>query len=216
MNFLLAITDKAAGLPIWAWIVIGVVVLAAIIIIALVAVKIARARKDDGFVEEDGIDEDFSDDATDDATDDENEEEEGEEKAPAAQTAIKTEPAAKPAQPAAKPVAQTQKPVAQPAQKPAQPAARTAAQPATTSEEAAQIAEAAKYNGLKVYHITKRKADGKWQIKFNNGKKAIKLFDTQVQAIDYAKALAQNQEASIMIHKEDGTFRKLRYDKPNK
>ena len=201
MNFLLAITDKAAGLPIWAWIVIGVVVLAAIIIIALVAVKIARARKDDGFVEEDGIDEDFSDDATDDATDDEDEEDEEEEKAPAAQTAIKTEPAAKPAQPA---------------QKPAQPAARTAAQPATTSEEAAQIAEAAKYNGLKVYHITKRKADGKWQIKFNNGKKAIKLFDTQVQAIDYAKALAQNQEASIMIHKEDGTFRKLRYDKPNK
>lgn len=212
MNFLLAITDKAAGLPIWAWIVIGVVVLAAIIIIALVAVKIARARKDDGFVEEDGIDEDFSDDAT----DDEGDEEEEEEKAPAAQTAIKTEPAAKPAQPAAKPVAQTQKPAAQPAQKPAQPAARTAAQPATTSEEAAQIAEAAKYNGLKVYHITKRKADGKWQIKFNNGKKAIKLFDTQVQAIDYAKALAQNQEASIMIHKEDGTFRKLRYDKPNK
>ncbi len=210
MNFLLAITDKAAGLPIWAWIVIGVVVLAAIIIIALVAVKIARARKDDGFVEEDGIDEDFSDDATDD------EDEEEEEEAPAAQTAIKTEPAAKPAQPAAKPVAQTQKPAAQPAQKPAQPAARTAAQPATTSEEAAQIAEAAKYNGLKVYHITKRKADGKWQIKFNNGKKAIKLFDTQVQAIDYAKALAQNQEASIMIHKEDGTFRKLRYDKPNK
>lgn len=212
MNFLLAITDKAAGLPIWAWIVIGVVVLAAIIIIALVAVKLARARKDDGFVEEDGIDEDFSDDAT----DDEDEEDEEEEKAPAAQTAIKTEPAAKPAQPAAKPVAQTQKPAAQPAQKPAQPAARTAAQPATTSEEAAQIAEAAKYNGLKVYHITKRKADGKWQIKFNNGKKAIKLFDTQVQAIDYAKALAQNQEASIMIHKEDGTFRKLRYDKPNK
>ena len=212
MNFLLAITDKAAGLPIWAWIVIGVVVLAAIIIIALVAVKIARARKDDGFVEEDGIDEDFSDDAT----DDEDEEDEDEEKAPAAQTAIKTEPAAKPAQPAQKPAAQTQKPAAQPAQKPAQPAARTAAQPATTSEEAAQIAEAAKYNGLKVYHITKRKADGKWQIKFNNGKKAIKLFDTQVQAIDYAKALAQNQEASIMIHKEDGTFRKLRYDKPNK
>ena len=212
MNFLLAITDKAAGLPIWAWIVIGVVVLAAIIIIALVAVKLARARKDDGFVEEDGIDEDFSDDAT----DDEDEEDEEEEKAPAAQTAIKTEPAAKPAQPAAKPVAQTQKPAAQPAQKPAQPAARTAMQPATTSEEAAQIAEAAKYNGLKVYHITKRKADGKWQIKFNNGKKAIKLFDTQVQAIDYAKALAQNQEASIMIHKEDGTFRKLRYDKPNK
>ena len=67
----------------------------------------------------------------------------------------------------------------------------------------------------KIKRLT-RKLDGKWQIKFNNGKKAIKLFDTQLQAIDYAKALAINQEASIMIHKEDGTFRKLRYDKPNK
>lgn len=90
-------------------------------------------------------------------------------------------------------------------------------QPAPAKEEPKAAdsapAEAAKPAGPKVYHITKRVSDGKWQIKFNKGKKAIKLFDTQAQAIDYAKALAQNQEASIMIHKEDGSFRKLRYDK---
>ena len=96
----------------------------------------------------------------------------------------------------------------QKAEKPSeQPEEQPAAQSAYVPQAAAQT---------KVYHITKRKSDGKWQVKFNNGKKAIKLFDTQNQAIDYAKALAQNQEAGIMIHKEDGTFRKLRYDKPNK
>lgn len=113
----------------------------------------------------------------------------------AAPVTVKEEPA-----PAAKPVQKAEKPSEQPEEQPA-------AQSAYVPQAAAQT---------KVYHITKRKSDGKWQVKFNNGKKAIKLFDTQNQAIDYAKALAQNQEAGIMIHKEDGTFRKLRYDKPNK
>ncbi|MDE6356365.1 MAG: DUF2188 domain-containing protein [Clostridia bacterium] len=63
----------------------------------------------------------------------------------------------------------------------------------------------------KVYHISKRKEDGKWQIKAAGGEKAIKLFKTQKEAIDYCKTLADNQDASIMIHKEDGSFRKLTY-----
>ena len=63
----------------------------------------------------------------------------------------------------------------------------------------------------KVYHISKRKDDGKWQIKAEGGAKAIKLFLTQKEAIDYCKTLAGNQEARIMIHKEDGSFRKLTY-----
>lgn len=63
----------------------------------------------------------------------------------------------------------------------------------------------------KVYHISKRKEDGMWQIKAAGGEKAIKLFRTQKEAIDYCKTLANNQDASIMIHKEDGSFRKLTY-----
>lgn len=65
--------------------------------------------------------------------------------------------------------------------------------------------------GKKVYHISKRKEDGMWQIKAAGGEKAIKLFKTQKEAIDYCKTLADNQDASIMIHKEDGSFRKLTY-----
>lgn len=66
----------------------------------------------------------------------------------------------------------------------------------------------------KVYHITKRKDDEKWQVKLAKGARAIKLFNTQLEAIDFAKKLAENNEdARIIIHKEDGGFRKLTYKK---
>lgn len=60
------------------------------------------------------------------------------------------------------------------------------------------------------YHVAKR-ADGKWQVKFAGGEKAIKLFETQAEAIAYAKKLAQNQDGSISIHKKDGKLRKQKY-----
>ena len=60
------------------------------------------------------------------------------------------------------------------------------------------------------YHVSKRE-DGKWQVKFAGGEKAIKLFSTQAEAISYAKKLAENQEGSISIHKKDGKMRKQKY-----
>lgn len=60
------------------------------------------------------------------------------------------------------------------------------------------------------YHVAKR-TDGKWQVKFAGGEKAIKLFDTQAEAIAYAKKLAVNQDGSISIHKKDGKMRKQKY-----
>ena len=53
--------------------------------------------------------------------------------------------------------------------------------------------------------------DGKWQVKFAKGEKAIKLFDTQAEAIAYAKKLAENQDGNITIHKKDGSIRKQKY-----
>ncbi len=61
------------------------------------------------------------------------------------------------------------------------------------------------------YHISKRAEDGKWQVKKEKAEKALKLFDTQKEAIDYAKQVAGNQESSIVIHKEDGSIRKQKY-----
>ena len=59
-------------------------------------------------------------------------------------------------------------------------------------------------------HVAKR-PDGKWQVKFAGGEKAIKLFATQAEAIEYAKKLAENQDGSISIHKKDGKMRKQKY-----
>lgn len=124
----------------------------------------------------------------------------------------------KPAKPAAeeKPAAKavkTQKPAA---------AAKTAAKtgkPATTAKTAAKTEKPAKKPAAKpvkdapdmVYHISKRKEDRKWQVKAEGAAKALKLFWTQDEAIDYAKSVAGNQEGRIVIHKEDGSFRKLKY-----
>ena len=229
MNLLISLTDKWANLPIWAWIVIAAVVLILIIVIAVVAAKAHRAKKEQ--TEEEG----FSAPAEEVHPEAEPVQDEEaapatvkEEPAPAEKTVreepAKPAPAPAPAQKApaqqkpvqqkaeqAKPAAAKPAPAAKPVQKAEKPSEQPEEQPAAQSAYVPQAAAQ-----TKVYHITKRKSDGKWQVKFNNGKKAIKLFDTQNQAIDYAKALAQNQEAGIMIHKEDGTFRKLRYDKPNK
>ena len=68
----------------------------------------------------------------------------------------------------------------------------------------------AKKTAAKNYHVSKNE-DGKWQVKFAGGEKAIKLFDTQAEAIDYAKQLAKNQDGNITIHKRDGKLRKQRY-----
>ena len=65
----------------------------------------------------------------------------------------------------------------------------------------------------KVYHVSLRKEDGKWQVKYGGGKKAIKLFDTQAEAIKFAEERADSQEGSISIHKKDGKIRKQDYSK---
>ena len=65
----------------------------------------------------------------------------------------------------------------------------------------------------KVYHVSKRKEDGKWQVKYGGGKKAIKLFDTQAEAIKFAEQRADSQDGSISIHKKDGKIRKQDYSK---
>lgn len=60
------------------------------------------------------------------------------------------------------------------------------------------------------YHVALRD-DGKWQVKREKAEKALKLFDTQAEAIDYAKSVADNQETDIVIHKRDGKIRKKKY-----
>lgn len=97
-----------------------------------------------------------------------------------------------------------EKKVEKTAVKPAKPAVKTASKPAKS-------VKASDNSPDMVYHISKRKEDRKWQVKAEGAAKALKLFWTQEEAIDYAKSVAGNQEGRIVIHKEDGSFRKLKY-----
>ncbi len=78
------------------------------------------------------------------------------------------------------------------------------------AEEAAERKAEAKstYRSVpRVYHISKQPS-GKWQVKLATGERAIKLFDTQQQAIVYAKGLVKTQGGSIRIHAVSGKMRK--------
>jgi len=60
------------------------------------------------------------------------------------------------------------------------------------------------------YHITKHPQGG-WQIKKGKAERALKRFDTQKEAIDYAKQLEKERGISYLIHKADGSTRKKKY-----
>ena len=61
-----------------------------------------------------------------------------------------------------------------------------------------------------IYHVTRRKEDGKWQVKLQKGDKAIKLFNTQEEAYAYAKKIAGNKEGTVHLHKVSGQIRKYK------
>ena len=56
----------------------------------------------------------------------------------------------------------------------------------------------------RTYHLVKR-SDGKWEVKYAGGQKAIKLFDTQKEALEYSKKMAKNQDGSVLIHNSKGS-----------
>lgn len=77
-------------------------------------------------------------------------------------------------------------------------------------EEAVKVDDGKKEIANKNYHVSLRE-DGKWQVKFAKGERALKVFDTQAEAIEFAKEKAVNQKGSITIHKKDGKIRKQKY-----
>ena len=58
-------------------------------------------------------------------------------------------------------------------------------------------------SGKRVYHVSKR-SDGMWAVKFAGGEKAIKLFMTQAEAVDYTKKMSKNQKGAMLIHNSKG------------
>ena len=101
------------------------------------------------------------------------------------------------------------KKAAKPAPKKAEPkkAAKPAAKPAAKKSAAKPAPKKAEPKKEKPshrnYHVVKR-ADGKWEVKFAGGEKAIKLFATQKEAIEYTKKMADNQGGVMLVHNSKG------------
>ena len=93
------------------------------------------------------------------------------------------------------------------------PAKKAPAKKAAPKKEAPKKAPAKKAPAKKaakpaaeatrVYHVVKRE-DGKWEVKFAGGEKAIKLFSTQVEAVAYSKEMAKNQKGAMLVHNSKG------------
>lgn len=82
-----------------------------------------------------------------------------------------------------------------------EPAPAKKAEPKPVVKEEPKVNSAAQ--GKRSYHVVKRE-DGKWEVKFAGGKKAIKLFDTQAEAVEYTKAMAANQDGAMLVHNSKG------------
>ncbi len=122
-------------------------------------------------------------------------------------TAVKKAPAqakAKAAAPKAQPKAQAAAP-------------KTAAKKTTVKADASKITaptiSKAKTTatGKTAYHVSKRDNDGReWKVFIQGSDKVIKLFDTQKEALEYAKTLAKNKDdgSYVILHGLDGKIRK--------
>lgn len=55
----------------------------------------------------------------------------------------------------------------------------------------------------RVYHVVKRE-DGKWEVKFAGGEKAIKLFDRQDEAVVYSRKMSASQKGVMLVHNSRG------------
>lgn len=60
----------------------------------------------------------------------------------------------------------------------------------------------------KALHVSRRPELNKWQVKATGSEKALKLFDTQKEAIEYAEEVAKRQNISVRVHSRGGKIRK--------
>ena len=106
-------------------------------------------------------------------------------KAPAKKAPAKTTTTTKASKPAAKPAAK--------------PAVKTPAKSTAASTKTA-------------YHVSKRDENGReWKVFIQGSNKVIKLFNTQQEALSYAKSLCKNKDdgSYVLLHGLDGKMRKF-------
>ena len=96
-------------------------------------------------------------------------------------------------------------------EEPVKEEAETVSEEDEVKEDSSENGEAdtKKKRNYKAYHISKHPTLDKWQVKATGSNKALKLFDTQEQAIQYAKQVAKNQGVSIRVHSKKGRIRSI-------
>ena len=72
-----------------------------------------------------------------------------------------------------------------------------------SSKNGVKVLVPEKDTGKRVYHVSKR-PDGKWAVKFAGGEKAIKLFKTPAEAVEYTKEMSKNQDGVMHVHNSKG------------
>ena len=82
-------------------------------------------------------------------------------------------------------------------------ASKTASKTADT-KTAKTASETKAKSKSKIYHVSKRKDDGKWTIKLEGSDKVIKTFATKVEAEEYVEGLAERQDGSIKLRASKG------------
>ena len=102
----------------------------------------------------------------------------------------------------------------------AKPAAKKPAKSTATKKPkieivdvAATVASANPTGEEKVYHVSKRPQDNKWEIRIEGSSKAIKLFRTKKEAEEYAIPLAgdDTDNVRVVIHRADGRPKNIAY-----
>ena len=124
------------------------------------------------------------------------------------QAPVKKSPSKAPAKAAPAKKAETAK--AQPAKPAPKPVTKTPAKPAPKAVVAPK--PQASSSGKTAYHVSKRDNDGReWKVFIQGSNKVIKLFNTQAEALDYAKSLCKNKDdgSYVLLHGLDGRIRKF-------
>lgn len=114
-----------------------------------------------------------------------------------------------------RPVAEVKKPEAKEEAVVTKPAERTEPEEEEVSKE--ELLDESK-QPANTYHVSQNKDKKsphhlRWRIRKARSQKTIKYFDTQNEAIEVAKGLAERNDGSVVIHKVDGSIRRQNYKK---
>jgi|GEM_PF-4217154 len=89
-----------------------------------------------------------------------------------------------------------------------------------TTEEIDEVSakETTSTNSVAIYHVSQNKNQDsehhkRWRIRRQGSQKTIKYFDTQKEALEVAKDLADSNDGSVILHGLDGKIRRQKYPK---